>query len=298
VSRPRNILMAMNAFKGTLTSREAGEAVARGAARAGAGTTVLPVADGGDGTLEACLAARPGQRIAESVADPLGRTVTAEWALFDSVAVVEMSRASGLALLAPEERNPLVATSLGTGQLMDRALRRGVEHVVVAVGGSATVDGGMGALCALGFSFRDEQDRPLGPGGGALVDLRSIHFPEDEGRLGLPVWTVLCDVANPLIGPEGAARVYGPQKGAGPEDVDTLEVGLGVLTMILESDEEPYIGQLRGGGAAGGLALGLHALLAAELIDGADYILDWVGFERALAVAMEKFLTRLVWPPV
>jgi len=284
------VLVVLDSFKGTLSSAEAGEALARGIQSAFplAHVTVLPVADGGEGTIDAVLRVRDGELRREIVTDPLGRPVSAAWALLGDTALVEMSRASGLGLLRPNERNPIRATSLGTGELMAAAVKAVVRRVVVTAGGSATVDGGAGALTALGFEFLDNRGQPLPPGGGALVRLDSLRPP----ATGLPpvAWEVACDVTNPLLGPCGAAPVYGPQKGADPAMVGLLSQGLARLAVVAQRVSGVTLDDLPMAGAAGGLSGGLHAFLGAAMVPGGEMVLDMVGFDE-LADGADLILT-------
>jgi glycerate kinase len=274
------VLVVLDSFKGTLSSAEAGEALARGiqSALPMARVTVLPVADGGEGTIDAVLRVREGELRRETVADPLGRPVRAAWALLGNTAIVEMASASGLELLRPNERNPARATSRGTGELMAAAVKAGARRVVVAAGGSATVDGGAGALEALGFEFLDNSGHPLPRGGGALVRLDSVRPP----ATGLPAvaWEVACDVTNPLLGPCGAAPVYGPQKGADPAMVGLLSQGLARLAAVAHRVAGVTLDDLPMAGSAGGLSGGLHAFLGAVLVPGGEMVLDMVGFDE------------------
>jgi glycerate kinase len=220
VGRSLRILIAPNAFKGSLTVLEAARAMARGAKRAypDAEVLLLPISDGGDGLIDALLTARGGRRIHVPVRGPLGEKRQAPYGRLDPrTAVIEMALASGLALVPPEKRDALAATSFGTGQLVDAALRAGAKKLLVGLGGSATNDGGAGMAQALGYSLRDAAGRELAPGVAALLSLDKIVAPPQlKLRLaGVKVYAVT-DVTNPLLGPEGSARVYGPQKGALP----------------------------------------------------------------------------------
>jgi glycerate kinase len=277
-----NVIVALDAFKGTLDSLEAGEALARGIReeRPRACVKVLAVADGGEGTLQSFLSALPGTPRRETVSDPLGRPVQALWGDFGSFAVVEMARASGLPLLRPDERRPLRTSTRGTGELMAAALRSGADEILVGAGGSATVDGGAGALAALGFAFLDRDGKDLPPGGGSLRHLHSVRDPGDLSKLRRPTWKVACDVRSPLLGRGGAAAVFGPQKGAEPREVDILEDGMRRIARIAVETRGVALGNLPLAGAAGGLAGGLRAFLGAELLEGAALVLDLLGFEK------------------
>ncbi len=281
------VLIAFNAFKEALSAREACAAAARALRRAWPEATVLeiPIGDGGDGTLEA-LALAFGERARfhrTTVTGPVFTPVTAHWLeLPEQVAYLEMAQASGLALVPPEQRNPFRTTSLGTGELLLQAMEHGMKQIFLGVGGSATVDGGLGALTALGFRFLDRQGRPVPPTGEGLLHLHSLEPPAQ----GIPQvnLTVLVDVRNPLLGPEGAARVYGPQKGATPEQVKQLEQGLRKLRDLVQALTGREI-DIPGGGAAGGIAAALHGLLGARLEPGSEVFLRLVDFDRHLARA-------------
>ena len=280
---PVTILVAPAAFRGSLGPRLVAEALAEGARRAAPWALVLacPLADGGDGLLEAVLA--PGAlREPVPVTGPLGRPVQADIGWIDAeTAIVESAAACGLRLLQVEERDPLATTSRGVGELVAEAVERGATTVMVGLGGSATVDGGTGAARALGWRLKDAAGQDLPEGGGALASLAEL----DPGwKLSARV-VALTDVTNPLIGPEGAAWVFGPQKGASPADVERLDAGLGRLAELMARHGRPELATLAGGGAAGGLGAGLAFFAGAELVGGAGWVLERVGFDAALARA-------------
>ncbi|QIA26867.1 glycerate kinase [Thermaerobacter sp. PB12/4term] len=291
---PPRVLVAPDSFKGSLTAEEAAAAMARGVARGwpGAAATQLPLADGGEGTAAVLVRATGGRWIRRRVTGPLGEPVEARWGLLGDgqTAVVEMAAASGLLLVPPGKRRPLEATTTGTGELIRDALDYGCRRLLVAIGGSATTDGGTGMLAALGARFLDGAGRPLPPGGGALTRLERIDLSGLDPRLRQVTIEVACDVDNPLTGPRGAARVYAPQKGATPEQVEILEAGLarlaGVAARTLGHDrrDEP------GAGAAGGLGFALIAFLGARLRPGAELVMDAAGFDRHLE-AVDLVLT-------
>jgi glycerate kinase len=284
---PLRVLCAPNALKGTLPATEAAAAMAQGVRDAGGEPVELPMADGGDGTLAVLMAAVPAERRlpGESLAvtGPLGGRRRARWGWIDAgVAVVELAEASGLRLLRGR-LEPLRATSAGTGELIVAAVGRGATRIVVGVGGSACTDGGAGVLQALGVELRDRHGRAVGRGGGALVDLASADAS------GLDPWLrngrveVAVDVDSPLLGPEGAAARFGPQKGATAGDIERLEAGLDRLASVLERDlgVSRRLRQRAGAGAAGGCAYGLAAI-GAELRPGARLVADSVGLDAAL----------------
>jgi glycerate kinase len=287
-ARPRRrVAIAPNAFKGTLTALQAARCIDTGlrAALPGLDTVLIPVADGGDGTAAAVAQATGGRLLTSRVSDPLGRPVTAAWALTGQghTAVIEMAAASGLVLLRPHERDPLRTSTAGTGALIRAALDRGARHLLIGIGGSATSDGGAGMARALGARFLDRRGRELPPGGGALARLASIDLRRLDPRLREVRVDVACDVDNPLTGPRGAARVYAPQKGASPAAVRRLDAGLRRLAAVVRRDLGVDVERLPGAGAAGGLGAGLVAFAGGRLRPGADLVLDAVGLRHKLA---------------
>jgi len=284
------VLVAPASFKGSLSALEAGEAIRRGFARALplAVVRVVPLADGGEGTVEALCRAVGGQMRTATVTGPLGsETVQARWAILSGgLAVIEMAQASGLPLVKPERRDPMATTTAGTGELIREALAAGCRSVLVGLGGSATVDGGLGAMRALGAGFLDEQGRPVPPGGRGLLHLHRIDPTGLDPRLSGVSFTVLADVDNPLTGPDGAARVFGPQKGADPDAVVALDRGLANLARVAARDlGSPNLAILPGGGAAGGLGLALVAFLGARIVSGIDYVMEATGLAEQMAWA-------------
>jgi glycerate kinase len=283
-----NVVIAMDSFKGSLSSVQAGEAVRRAvrAVDAAGQVTVLAVGDGGEGTVAALLAAGGGDLRRVRVSGPLGPSVTAEFAVIPVAgdAVLEMASASGLTLIPAASRNPERTSTYGTGELIRAALAAGCEQVTVAVGGSATVDGGAGALQALGVQLR-AADGSLIPAPVVGGDLHSIAAL-DLGGLGSQVtaarFTFLCDVNNPLVGPNGAARVFGLQKGATPDQVQRLSEGLEHWATVLERATGVDVRLVPGAAAAGGLPAGFAAVLGASLVPGAQAVLDRIGFDRHL----------------
>lgn len=277
------VVVAPDKFAGTLSAADAAQAVAAGWSRARPGDDIVlaPMADGGEGTIDVVEAAVPGaERVPVEVADARGTGVQAAWLrLPDGRALVEVAQACGLSRLAPELRKPRWTTSYGVGQLLAAALAGDVSGIVVGLGGSATVDGGAGMAIALGHRLL------RGDGNGVKVggeNLRSLHHVEPLGPPAVPV-TVAVDVTNPLLGPDGAAAVFGPQKGAGPEDVEVLEAALERFATVVERDLDggPWR-DLPGAGAAGGLGFGLAAFCRARLAGGAEAVAGLVGLESAL----------------
>src|SRR5437764_8754363 len=277
------ILVAPAAFKGSLGPRQVAEAISMGARRALPGATVLqcPISDGGDGLLDAVLP--PGSlREHLTVTGPLGEPVSGELGWIDpETAIFESATACGIALLQPDQLDPLRATTRGVGEMVWEAVERGARTVVVGLGGSATVDGGTGAARGLGWSLRDASGAALPEGGGALVQLAML-----DGGWGLEARVVaLADVTTGLVGPQGAAPVFAPQKGAGAEGVKLLTRGLERLGELMARHGRADLATLPGGGAAGGLGDGLAFLAKTHLLPGAEWVLARVGFGAAPANA-------------
>lgn len=279
------IILAPDSFKGSLSSRLVCEAMEKGIKEVIplADIIKIPMADGGEGTVEA-LTTTKGQLIEVSVTDPLGRPITANFGLLsmDSTAVIEMASASGLPLLKAEERNPLKTSTFGTGQLIKAALDKKVNRIILGIGGSATNDGGVGMAKALGAKFLDANGKILAEGGENLSRLARIDLSELDRRIDNTDILVACDVTAPLTGPNGAAAVYGPQKGATPEMVKELDRGLLNLAHVVKDQLGIEINNLVGAGAAGGLGGGLVAFLKAKLASGVDLVLEAVKFKEKL----------------
>jgi glycerate kinase len=284
-----HILIAPNAFKNSLSAIDAADAIAEGlrASKFAGSWATCPVGDGGDGTAELLLRYFGGEKLPALVHDPLGREIESHFALIDGgrTAIIELADASGLRLLRSDERNPLRATSFGTGELVAGALERGVREIILCVGGSATIDGGTGLLQALGFSFRDAAGGMLTSLPESLIDLSTIDVARADPRLADCRLTLLCDVANPLVGDRGAARIFGPQKGATPAGVRSLEAALWRFAQVVLGQTGRDIAGVPHGGAAGGVAAGLFGLLNAQLVNGIEYFLTRIDFDAALAEA-------------
>jgi glycerate kinase len=288
VLRLVRIVVAPQEFKGSLTAAEAAHAMAAGVRDAypDADVVEMPMSDGGTGLVDALLAARGGERITTEVRDPLMRPVAARWAvLSDGTAAIEMAAASGLVLVAEAERDPLIATTYGTGELVRAALDRNCGEIIVGVGGSATVDGGAGAMQALGARLLDGDRRELPAGGGALARIDRIDLSGRDARLARTRIRVASDVTNPLCGPEGAAPVFGPQKGASPDDVRVLDAALRHFADVVARDVGVDVLSLPGGGAAGGLGCGLVTIAGAAIEPGFALVAEAVGLEAAIAGA-------------
>jgi glycerate kinase len=283
--RGRTVIVAPTAFKGTLGPAEVAEAMAAGVSRCWPKAEMWrrPLSDGGNGLLEACRALEGGELEPVEVQGPLGVPVRARTLRQGSRAVIESAEACGLHLVPESRRDPTSATTFGVGELIRAAVSEGVESILIGLGGSATVDGGTGMARALGWSFLDDAGRSLPPGGGALNRLAALTPPAKRPQP-LDV-TALCDVENALVGPLGAARVYGPQKGATPEQVEILEAGLARLAAVVEADLGVAVADEPGAGAAGGLGAGCRAFLGARLVSGADWMMERAGLAKLLASA-------------
>jgi glycerate kinase len=283
------VVVAPDKFKGSLTAIAAAEAMARGVAAAAPGASIdrVPMADGGEGTVDALVAATGGSYREARVTGPLGESVPARFGILGDgrTAALEMAAASGLVLVPPERRDPLLATTQGTGELLLAALAAGAKRVIVGIGGSATNDGGAGLGQALGFRMLDEQGRELGPGGGSLNRLARIDPSGRRGELNGVEIAVACDVTNPLCGAHGASVVYGPQKGVTPEMVERLDRSLAHFAEIVARDLGVAIKDLPGSGAAGGLGGGLVAFAAGALEPGVDLVIKAVNLRKRLAKA-------------
>lgn len=284
-----HILIAPNAFKNSLDAASVAAALQEGLQQSQlvCTTEIFPVADGGDGTAELIIKKQNGMLVHTTVHDPLGRKITASFGLTDNneTAVIEMAHASGLRLLKPAEYNPLRASSSGTGELIQSALDKNVKRILIAIGGSATVDGGAGILKALGIRFLNAGGHELEGMPENLVNLASIDSSGLNKKIHGVELIVLCDVANTLLGANGSAVVFGPQKGATKEEVLQLEKALIQYRNIVLQQTDIDIAAIEHGGAAGGVAAGLAGLLHAKLVKGIDYFLALTGFAGALQKA-------------
>lgn len=279
-------MVAPNAFKGSLSPVEAAEAMAEGVRRAWPGAEVVrvPVADGGDGTLEALVAATGGCYRTARVTGPLGEPVTARWGVLGDgrTAVIETAQACGLARVPPERRDPLRATTYGVGELVRAALDAGFRRILLGLGGSATQDGGAGLAQALGIRLLDDRGRDLPPGAEPLLRLERVDLSGRDPRISESEILVAVDVTNPLTGPRGSAAVYGPQKGAAPEAIPLLDRALARLAAVVRRDLGKEVETVPGAGAAGGMGAGLMAFLDARPVRGADLVLDTVDLDARL----------------
>lgn len=280
------ILIAPDSFKETMTSLQAASAMEAGVKKIFPHAEVekLPVADGGEGTVEALVQGQNGRIVKKSVTGPLGDKVNAEYGILPGgVGVIEMASASGLGLVPPDKRNPLVTTTYGTGELILDAVKNGCGKIILGIGGSATNDGGTGMARALGYHFLDKDGNSLPEGGGSLSLLAEIESADVPGKIKDVEFLVACDVKNPLYGPKGASMVYGRQKGGSDEELELLDAALKNLSSVVERDLGLSIADVEGAGAAGGLGFGLMAFCGGELKSGIEIILDLVDFDSKLA---------------
>ncbi len=280
------IIIASDSFKGCLSSLEVADAVADGviAVIPGAEIVKVAVADGGEGTYEALATALDARRVECTACDPLMRHLQVAYGITadGTTAVMEMAAASGLTLLAPDERNPLETTTYGLGLMITDALDRGCRRFLVGLGGSATNDGGTGALAALGYRFLDSRGAVLGHGGRILENIASVDCSDADPRLRDSEFHIACDVTTPFAGPSGATRVFAPQKGADEATVDWLERGMASLSSLIRHTFDIDLDNIAGAGAAGGLGGGLMVFIGAELRPGASVILDEIGFDEII----------------
>ena len=282
-------VLAPDSFKESMTAKKAALAMEKGvkAVFPHAECVIVPMADGGEGTVESLVSMTNGEIIKTEVIGPLGEKVIAEYGLLGEgqTAVIEMASASGLELITPKERNPLLTTTYGTGQLIKHALDKGVRRFLIGIGGSATNDGGAGMLQALGVSFKDQDGNELPFGGGALHRLHSIDMSGLDKRIKTVQMDVACDVTNPLIGDNGASAIFGPQKGATTEMVRILDQNLAHFADVIKTQLGEDIAHLDGAGAAGGLGAGLLAFLNAQLKKGIDLVIEYTGLEEQVKEA-------------
>lgn len=290
------VAIVPDSFKGSVSALEAATAMARGVQSASLAHTtgdleirLSPLADGGEGTLDALLDAWGERARTCATTDALGRATTARYGLSPSgTGIVEAAEANGLPQVSDRPLEPLVADTRGVGAIAATLLDEGATEIVLCVGGSATTDGGTGLLAALGARFLDARGADLPPGGGNLVNLAKLDLTGLDPRARTVTWRVACDVTNPLCGPRGAAAVFGPQKGATPDDVALLDAGLARLADVVATEVGTDSGALRdrpGTGAAGGMPLLLTALLGAELVAGSDLVAQTLGLTEILAGA-------------
>ncbi len=278
------IVVCPDSFKGSLQSFEVSSAIRSGFEKASESLTIIekPLADGGEGTVESVVRASRGQIIEKEVSGPLGEKVKARMGLLpDGTCIIELAQAAGLPQVPPQKRNPRFTTTYGVGELLKEAILRKCPRIVLGIGGSATCDGGIGALQALGMRFLDAEGKELQGIGDSLpkihrIDQSSFLKPQNTEIL------IACDVENPLYGPQGASYVYAPQKGASPEDVEYLDEGLRHWARLIKQYTGISVDDLKGAGAAGGIGAALHAFLGAGIVKGIELIARLVGLEEAI----------------
>jgi len=277
------IVIAPDSFKGSLSAMEAAKAMEEGILQEDSTieTVLLPAADGGEGTMVSLVESTQGKFVSHLVLDPLGRPIMADYGVLgdEETAVIELAEASGLTLLKDEERNPIHTTTYGTGELIRHALNAGYRKFIVGLGGSATNDGGIGMLQALGMKFLDENGFPIGAGGGALKKLSAIDDSQFDLRVFESQFTVACDVDNPLVGKNGASHIFGPQKGADLETVLFLDQCLLNLATIVQHQYGISLQTAKGAGAAGGVGGAFHAFFPSEMKVGIEVVLEGFRFE-------------------
>lgn len=283
-----NILIAVDSFKGNLRSLEAADTIEKGIRRVypDAAVRKIPMADGGEGTMRTLVDYFHGETVRLPVMGPNGAEVQASYGMIQgTTAVIEMAEASGLTLIDPSDRNPMKATTYGTGQLIADALSRGCRKIILGIGGSATNDGGQGMAAVLGVRFLDESGNDVGLGGEALSRICDIDLSGLDSRLKTVEFVAACDVDNPLCGQNGASSVFGPQKGATPAMVRVLDNGLARYAAIIRDKIGRDVANIPGSGAAGGLGAGLLAFCGANLRRGIDLVMDAVELDAAISVS-------------
>ena len=279
------ILLAPDSFKGTMTSMEIISFLEEAATLHFDPLEIvkLPLADGGEGTVDTLLFIKGGKYEWAEVTGPLGEKVKAKYGIIeDKTAVIEMAQASGLPLIDRKDRNPLLTTTYGTGELIKDAIEKGIRNFIIGIGGSATNDGGIGALQALGVKFLDEKGNEIGFGGKELGKIKHIELENIDRRIKESNFIVMCDVDNPLTGDRGASFVFGPQKGATKEMLEILENGMRNYAEVIRNELGINVNEIPGAGAAGGLGAALHCFLGAQLKPGIDTILDFANFDEML----------------
>ena len=282
----KKILISPQEFKESLTGLEVANAIQEGINKVDSKikTSLVPVADGGDGTLQTMVDVTGGKIITETVRDPLGRNIDSVWGKLgdDNSAVIEMAKASGLALLNENEKSATLTSTYGTGQLFKFALDQGIDNFIIGIGGSATNDGGAGFVSALGAKLYDENGKEVESNGISLSSIRDIDMSNFDKRVKNTTVRVACDVTNPLCGNEGASAIFGPQKGANPEEVNLLDKNLLHWASLIKDQLGKDILNVPGAGAAGGLGAGLMAFTDAELSIGANIVLDSLNYDEHL----------------
>ncbi|WLR46626.1 glycerate kinase [Halobacillus litoralis] len=282
-----NILVAMDSLKGSLSSKEANQAIADGLTLASKELVIdtVPIADGGEGTVDALVSALGGTMVHQQVTGPLGEPVNASYGLIknDSTAVIEVAEACGLPLVSPSDLHPLKATTYGVGELIANAIKKGCSDIIIGLGGSSTTDAGVGMLQALGFQFLDKSGCPVRHGGRALQEIAAIDTSQAHPLLQHTNFHTICDVNNPLHGPNGAAFVFSPQKGADIDEVTILDQGLAHFSTIVMDQLGIDLQIIPGSGAAGGLGAALSGFLHSPMLAGVDFILSELNLKEKLS---------------
>jgi len=283
------ILIVPDSFKGSLSSRQAASAIAEGLKNLDVDIEQVPMADGGEGTVDCLVSAFQGNMLREFVTDPIGRKIQAQFGVLKDkqTAIIEMASASGLFLIPHEKRNPLYTTTYGTGELIRKVIEKGYTKIILGLGGSATTDCGAGSLQALGVKLLDEQEQNIGFGGNYLKDLKRIDTSTLKGFENIDM-TFLYDVSNKLLGSKGTTKVYSQQKGASLEEVTILENNFEHFSKIVKRDTGKNITGFAGSGAAGGLAAGLSLLFGSHLVSGSEYVIGKTKLKSKRDVVAEK----------
>src|SRR5690606_39049341 len=284
-----NIIVAPDSFKDCLSAKEVGSYISKGIRRVYPKAIIneIPLSDGGEGLIDALLEGVGGELKSVPVLDPLGRSIHAEFGIFKdgTTAIIELARASGLELLRKNERNPLLTSTYGTGELIRAALDQGCKKIIVGLGGSATNDGGTGMLKALGARFLNKIGEEIDEGGGGLIDLHRVDLAHFDARLAHCEMIVACDVSNPLAGPDGASFIYGAQKGGDRKALEQLDRNLQHYGTIIKEQFQIDVANKQGSGAAGGTGAALLAFMNGKMVNGIELVLQIVGMEQYLGKA-------------
>ncbi len=281
------IVIAPQAFKGSLTASEATDCISEAVLDIFPNSEIvkLPIADGGDGTLETLVESHKGKFIESEILDPLGNNVIAEWGLIGDIAIIEMARSSGLALIDPKKLDPMNATSFGTGQLILESLNHNVSKIILGIGGSATNDCGVGVAKALGVKFLKEDGSEVSNNVEDFINIKTINMESVNSKISHIDIEVACDVTNTLCGKEGASYIYGPQKGASSQQIEILDNNLMHLSNVIKNNIGKDILNLEGGGAAGGMGAGMVAFFSAKLRPGVDIVFDTLDVKEKISGA-------------
>ncbi len=281
------IIIAPQTFKGSLTASEATDCISEAVLDVFPNSEIvkLPIADGGDGTLETLVESYKGKFMESEISDPLGNKVISQWGLIGDIAIIEMARSSGLALIDPKKLDPMNSTSFGTGQLILEALDHNVSKIILGIGGSATNDCGVGVAKALGIKFLKDDGSEISNNVEDFINIKTINMEFINSKITDVDIEVACDVTNTLCGKEGASYIYGPQKGASPQQIEILDNNLMHLSNVIKNDIGKDVLNLEGGGAAGGMGAGMVAFFSATLRPGVDIIFDTLNVENKITGA-------------